>query len=331
MSCPLPPALVLAAGLGTRLRPLTNVRAKPAVPVAGRPLVIRILEWLAEQGVEDVVLNLHHRPETVTRVVGHGHAAGVRVRYSWEPLILGSGGGPRQALPLLGRRFFIVNGDTLTTLSLRALADAHARSGAAVTLAVAPHPDPTRYGGVLAAEDGHVGGFAPAGTDGASHFVGLQVVEAAVFENLPAGRPAATIGGLYDRLLESPGHSGRGPVGAHRIDDEFLDIGTPADYLAASLAVARREGHESLPAGARSAVDPTARLERTVVWDDAVLGAGCRLEECIVADGVRLPPDTTLRRRICVRAMDAGNAAGDRRVVGNAVVYSLDNPSAADR
>ena len=130
----LPPALVLAAGLGTRLRPLTNVRAKPAVPVAGRPLVVRILEWLAEQGVEDVVVNLHHRPETVTRVVGHGRGAGVRVRYSWEPIILGSAGGPRQALPLLGRRFFIVNGDTLTTLSLRALADAHERTGSAVTL-----------------------------------------------------------------------------------------------------------------------------------------------------------------------------------------------------
>ena len=75
MAGSLPPALVLAAGLGTRLRPLTNVRAKPAVPVAGRPLVVRILVWLAAQGVEPVVLNLHHRPETITRAVGHGEAA----------------------------------------------------------------------------------------------------------------------------------------------------------------------------------------------------------------------------------------------------------------
>ena len=175
------------------------------MPVAGRPLVVRILDWLAGQGVEHVVVNLHHRPETVTRVVGHGKAAGVRVRYSWEPVLLGSAGGPRQALPLLGQRFFIVNGDTLTTLSLRTLADAHARTGAAVTLAVAPHPDPDRYGGVLVADDGRVRGFAPAGSGPSSHFVGLQVVEAAVFEKLPAGRPAATIGGLYDELLSAPG------------------------------------------------------------------------------------------------------------------------------
>ena len=327
---PLPPALVLAAGLGTRLHPLTRVRAKPAVPVAGRPLVVRILEWLAGQGVEDVVLNLHHRPETITRVVGHGKAAGVRVRYSWEPVVLGSAGGPRRALPLLGRRFFIVNGDTLTTLSLRALADAHARTGAAVTLAVAPHPDPARYGGVLAADDDRVQGFAPAGSGRTLHFVGLQVAEAAVFEDLPAGRPAATIGGLYNRLLDASGHGGDAPIRAHRVADEFLDVGTPADYLAASLAVARRERHASLPAGAGSTIDPTASLERTAVWDDAVVGADCRLDECIVTDGVRLPPGTALRRRICLRAGSAGAGNGER-TLGNAILYPLDGPQAPDR
>jgi NDP-sugar pyrophosphorylase family protein len=319
---------VLAAGLGTRLRPLTNVRAKPAVPVAGRPLLVRILEWLAGQGVTEVVLNLHHRPETIARLVGHGQKAGVRVRYSWEPVILGSAGGPRQALPLLGRRFFIVNGDTLTTVSLQPLADTHARTGAAVTLAVAPHPDPSRYGGVLVTDDGRVRGFAPAGAGPAFHFVGVQVVQAAVFEGLPAGRPASTIGGIYDGLLSAPGRGGA-PIRAHRVDDEFLDVGTPADYLAASLAVARREGHESMPAGAGSTIDPTASLDRTAIWDDAVVGAGCHLEECIVTDGVRLPPGTALRRRICVRAMNAGTRG--KHIVGNAIIHPLDGLKAADR
>ena len=322
----LPPALVLAAGLGTRLLPLTDVRAKPAVPVAGRPLLVRILEWLARQGVTDVVVNLHHRPETVTRVAGHGQAAGVRVRYSWEPVILGSAGGPRRALPLLGPRFFIVNGDTLTTTSLGALADAHARSGAGVTLAVAPHPAPHRYGGVLAADDGRVRGFAPAGGRPSFHFVGLQVAEAAVFERLPADRPAATVGGLYDELLSAGG----GGLRVHRVDDEFLDVGSPADYLAASLSVARREGRTEPPAGAGSTIDPTASLTRTVVWDAAAIEAGCRLDECIVADGVRLPAGTTLRRRICVRADGAAPPEG-AHITGNAVVHPLDGLPGADR
>ena len=330
MAGPLPPVLVLAAGLGTRLRPLTNVRAKPAVPVAGRPLVTRVLEWLAAQGVADAVLNLHHRPETIARVVGHGEAAGVRVRYSWEPVILGSGGGPRQALPLLGPRFFIVNGDTLTTLSLRALAETHARTRAAVTLAVVPHPDPDRYGGVLVADDSRVRGFARAGGGPAAHFVGVQLVEATVFADLPAGRPAATIGGLYDRLLALPEDESSGVIRAHRCEDDFLDVGSPADYLAASLAVARREGHEAPPAGSGSTIHPTASLNRTAIWDRARVGADCRLDECIVADDVSLPAGTVLRRRICVPAEAAATGEGGS-AVGNAVVYPLDGPLAKDR
>ncbi len=330
MTGPLPPALVLAAGLGTRLRPLTNVRAKPAVPVAGRPLVVRILQWLATEGVSDAVLNLHHRPETVTRVVGHGAAVGVRVRYTWEPVILGSAGGPRHALPLLGPRFFIVNGDTLTPLSLRALAATHEGTGAAVTLAVAPHPAPDRYGGVRVAEDCRVHGFTPAGDEPVSHFVGVQIAEATVFRDLPAGRPAATIGGLYDGLLPAPDDGGSGLVRAHRIDDEFLDVGTPSDYLAASLAIARREGRGSLPAGKGSTIHPTASLIRTAVWNDAAIGAGCRLDECIVADGVSLPAGTSLQRRICVPAACAGGSEG-AHTVGNAAVYPLDGPPTSDR
>ena len=329
MAGPLPPALVLAAGLGTRLLPLTDVRAKPAVPVAGRPLVTRILEWLAAQGVAEAVLNLHHRPETITRVVGHGEAAGVRVRYSWEPVVLGSAGGPRQALPLLGPRFFIVNGDTLTTLSLRPLAATHASAGASVTLAVAPHPAPDRYGGVLVAGDGRVRGFARAGGGAAAHFLGVQLVEAAVFADLPAGRPAATVGGIYDRLLAVPDSDRPGCIRAHRCEDEFLDVGTPADYLAASLAVARREGYETLPVGGGSTVHPTASLVHTAVWDHARIGADCRLDECIVADGVSLPAGTVLRRRICVPAEAAAPEAGNR--VGNAAVHPLDSVAATDR
>ena len=81
---PLRHALVLTAGLGTRLRPLTLVRAKPAIPVAGEPLVRRIVRWLAANGVTDVVLNLHHLPATLTSVVGDGSDLGSLVRYSWE-------------------------------------------------------------------------------------------------------------------------------------------------------------------------------------------------------------------------------------------------------
>ena len=89
-----PRALLLTAGLGTRLRPLTYARAKPAVPVNGEPLVRRILKWLTGHGIRDVVLNLHHRPETIAAVTGDGADLGIRIRYSWEQPVLGSAGGP---------------------------------------------------------------------------------------------------------------------------------------------------------------------------------------------------------------------------------------------
>ncbi len=138
MGKPFPwPALVLTAGLATRLRPLSSVRAKAALPVAGEVLVLRILRWLRRSGVTRVVLNLHHRAETITREVGDGSAIGLEARYSWEPEVLGSAGGPARALPLLeADRFLIVNGDTLADVDLTALAAQHVDTNAVVTMAV---------------------------------------------------------------------------------------------------------------------------------------------------------------------------------------------------
>src|SRR5215213_8585523 len=118
------PALLLTAGLATRLRPLSFVRAKAALPVAGEPLARRILRSLAACGVTDAVLNLHHLPHTLTSPIGDGTDIGVRVRYSWEVPVLGSAGGPKRALPLIGRSpFLIVNGDTLTDVNLKDVID----------------------------------------------------------------------------------------------------------------------------------------------------------------------------------------------------------------
>ena len=129
---------MLAAGLGTRLRPLTLARAKPALPVAGPSLIERIVGWLAGHGITDLIVNLHYRPETITARLGDGTELGTRVRYSWEQPVLGSAGGPRHALPLLldgeSGLFILVNGDTLTDVDLARMIDEHRRSGAMVSM-----------------------------------------------------------------------------------------------------------------------------------------------------------------------------------------------------
>lgn len=285
------PALVLTAGLATRLRPLSRVRAKAALPVAGEPLVERILRWLAAAGVAEFVLNLHHLPETITGLIGDGAGLGVRVRYSWETPVLGSAGGPRHALPLLGSgEFLIVNGDTLTDVNVAEVLEAHRASGALVTMALVPNTEPDKYGGALVDGNGAVTAFTRRGAGERSyHFIGVQVAQSTAFESLPDHTPHESVGTLYPELIRSRPGSIRAFISETA---EFLDIGTPADYLQTSLRLAAREGRPSVSAGRGTRVESSARLTDTVLWDDVAVGAGARVERCVVADGVRIPSGT---------------------------------------
>jgi len=293
--------VIPAAGLGTRLRPLSDVLAKAAVPVAGEPLVRRSLAWLASQHVRDVVLNLHHRPESIAAVVGDGSDLGVRVRFSWEhPRVLGSAGGPRLALPLLGESFFIVNGDTLTDVKLSDMNAAHERSGASVTLALVANVEHERYGGVVMDSDNRVAGFVGRGAAAAQsfHFIGVQIAERAVFQPLAAGEPHATIGGVYDEWIRTRPGSVRGFV----VDAPFWDIGTPADYWRTAHAFAARERRPNAFTGRGCDVHPFARVARSILWDDVKVGPDATIEDCIVTDGVRITGRAAYRRSILVAA-----------------------------
>ena len=292
------PALLLTAGHATRLRPLSLVRAKGAVPVAGIPIAVRILRTLTTAGVRDAVLNLHHRPESLTRRLGDGTGLGLRVRYSWEMPLLGSAGGPRRARSLMGASpFLVVNGDTLTNADITALIADHRSHDTLATLAVVANAEPDKYDGLAVDAAGNVTGRVLRGTGQPSyHFIGMQVVEASAFDSVPADTPYESVAALYPALIAHR----PGSVRAWRCDAEFLDIGTPADYLESSLLIGAREG-VAVDVGARCEIAATARLDRSILWDDVVVEAGVMLRETIVTDGVRVPADTswngvTLRR-----------------------------------
>ena len=302
------PALILTAGLATRLRPLSLVRAKAALPVAGSPLVHRILRWLAASGVTDAVLNLHHLPHTLTRIVGDGAGLGVRVRYSWEVPVLGPAGGPRRAAPLLGPSFLIVNGDTLTNVDVGALVEHHRQSGALVTMAAVPNREPDKYSGLAGDADGRLLAFAKRGApENRHHFIGVQVVNAEAFASVPANTPFET-SALYASLIANQ----PGSIRIFETSAEFFDIGTPADYLETSLRIGEREGRDpSTHPGAR--IDNSAHVERSVLWDDVRVEAGTMLRECVVTDGVRVPGDTSWHG-VSIRLADAELAPGERRI-----------------
>src|SRR5687767_13395397 len=301
------PALVLTAGLATRLQPLSSVRAKAALPVGGEALVSRILHWLHAAGVRRVVLNLHHQAASITRIVGDGSALGLSVRYSWEPEVLGSAGGPARAIPLLASdRFLIVNGDTLTDIDLRALATQHVDTNALVTMAVVDAD--LRYNAIVANEAGIVTGFSKReprtdgtprpsgisgtpgtrgtpgtpgtlGTLGTFHFIGVQAVNASVFAGVSPDAKSETVHGIYPALVAAR----TGSIRIFHTTKEFHDIGSPRDYLQTALAFAQRE-NKPADRGRDCVVAADAQIADTVLWDRVYVGAGANLCHCVVAD-----------------------------------------------
>ncbi len=310
------PALVLTAGFGTRLDPITRLVAKAAVPLAGKTLIGRSLERLAAQGVTDAVLNLHHRPASITSVVGDGAGLGMRVRYSWEPVILGSAGGPRRALPLLDAdRFLIVNGDTLCDIDLADMIRDHEASGAEVSMAVVRNPAPDHYNGIAIDEDRRVTAFVPKGQAADTwHFIGVQVVEASVFAGLEDGVPEETVLGIYRQRVAAGSKS----IRCYCVDLPFVDVGTPRDYVAAALALAGPQSANAVEPGA--SIHPTARVSNSVVWSGATISAGAVVEDCVVTD-VTLPTGYRARSVVMIPASVA--RPDDAAVAGDVAAFAL--------
>jgi NDP-sugar pyrophosphorylase family protein len=276
------------------LRPLSNVRAKAAMPVAGTPIIARILQWLQRAGIRDVVLNLHHLPATITAIVGDGSQYGLRVRYSWERDVLGSAGGPRRALPLLdAERFFIVNGDTLTDCDLHAVAARHLDARARVTMAVVDG-DVQRYGGVIVGDDGRVRGFGkPTPAAAAYHFIGVQTAEAEVFASLPDDRPSETVRTLYPQLIAADPSA----IVIMHSRAEFLDVGTARDYLETVAVVAAREG-QPFDVGGDCHIAPDAHIVGSVLWDRVTIGAGARIINSVLADDVTIAAGALVENQV---------------------------------
>jgi len=200
-------AMVLAAGRGTRLAPITHTVPKPLVPVAGRPLLEHLLAFLRAGGIEEVVINLHHLGQRIQEHVGDGARFGLRVRYSVEDPILDTGGGIKRAESLLaGEPFVVANGDSLLEIRLRDLIDWHRDRGGVATLAVRPDSEAARYGLVELDDDDRVQRIvglpatAPPGAR-ALMFPGLHVLEPEVFAWMELDAAFSITRVTYPRLL----------------------------------------------------------------------------------------------------------------------------------
>lgn len=346
-------AMVLAAGYGKRLRPLTTYYAKPALPLLGRPMIEYTLRRISRQGITEVVVNLHHRPETLEPVLARAQET-LAIHRSFESEILGTAGGLKKAAERLGKGLFLLlNGDTVTDFDLERMAEVHARAKARATLLLRPRPAGGAYSGILVGRRGEILGIERGRESKAElMFAGVWLLESSVMELL-SGEPRGLEEELLPRLIEE-----RRAFGAVQ-DGRWLSIDTPRRYWEASLTMVRdrlfeedwavrRRPHAVVDGasarvlagaatrveegvrfrgtvilGARCHVAPGAKLENVVCWDDASIAAGASIANCVVTDGVVLPSDCELKDKVILKLGPDRSGLRRREIQDDLVIAEL--------
>ena len=308
--------LLLTAGFGNRLRPLTVFQAKPTLPLAGRPLLQHTLEWLGAAGVEEVFMNLHHRPDSVRETVESYLPSGMEVTFSEEKEILGTGGAIRALQSLLSSEedFLLVNGDCYFGFPLRPIIEAHhARRGLA-TMALRPVPSQESYGLVGVSDQGRVvqiagRPFQPVGSvDYERMFIGIHVISSDIWRFMPNEANFDINRDVYPMGLDSGQE-----IWSWEARGSWHDIGTPRRYLGANLDILHAGGSD------RAARDwPDVRQDGPVLaGDDVEVGSGTILSGGVVlGDGVKVGASCMISRSV---VMD-GCHIGDRCTVTDAII-----------
>ena len=280
-------AMLLAAGLGTRLRPLTYELPKPMVPILGRPVMEHILRLLARHGFDDVIANLHYFPDLIRGRFGDGSDYGVQLAYSFEPELMGTAGGVRNAREHFGdETFLVISGDALTDIDLTALWKTHREKGGIATLALKRVDDPREFGVVIVAEDGRIQGFQekPDPAEALSNLgnCGIYVFEPEIFDYFPEPDFVDWAMDVYPRLLEQDVS-----FYGHEFPEYWNDVGSLEEYRQGNFdaltgAVHVDMGELSGTNGVRLAGD--SELPSDIEIEGQVfVGADCR-----IAGGVRL-------------------------------------------
>lgn len=286
-------AMLLAAGLGSRLRPLTDLRPKPIVPVANRPLGAFAMEHLARQGVRTIVANTHPRPHEVEFALKAACPPDVELRFSREPTLLGTGGGLRKARPLFADSrdsVIAMNGDTLFAPDLRHAYSEHTTRGAVATMILRRTPDPGRFGAIGIDEYGWVRrllgepGDAPLTEE--LMFTGVHILAPEAFAALPES--GCVIRTAYRHWVDQGA-----PVLGIIDQSPWADLGTISEYhrLNLDLACGVFSWPGILPERGSilaSAIEEPGRVRHCVIGEDVRLDAGVTLDRCVVWAGTHV-------------------------------------------
>jgi NDP-sugar pyrophosphorylase family protein len=296
-------AMILSAGYGTRLWPLTEDRTKPAIPILGKPLVGYVAEYLARYGCDEIVVNLHHRPESVRKALGDGSRFGVKLNYVEEPQILGTSGALDNARALLdGQTFVVVNGKIITDIDLNAALETHRRKKAIATLVLLPNVACEKFS-IVKTADGFLRGFGGmpvrhdfAGDSPPFMFTGIQILEPKIFEYIPRGVFSHSTTDVYPQAIANGE-----PVAVHVASGRWYELSTIQRYLDISLQLLAEVG-KNLSTGAGCEVSTNAEVEQSILWDNVVVEGEARIKGAVLGDNVKIAAGEIVEDAAVVRA-----------------------------
>jgi mannose-1-phosphate guanylyltransferase len=315
-------AIVLAGGYGTRLKPLTERRPKPLLPVAGRPCIDYVLRSLVGAGFREIVITTSYMSDRVIKRIGDGLDYKASILYSFKANPAGTAGAVKRVGEFINDTFVVASGDVLADIDVAALYKYHKESGALATMALTRVEDPTQFGIVALDGKGRVSKFLekPRPEEVFSDLVnaGIYVLEPEVLDFIPAGGVADFSANVFPDLLAK----GKAIYG-RQVDGLWMDIGRPRDLLRASLEVVRQEGKSYRPPGVEASgplivastaeVEPGVKLrgpcyigdrvhigqgtdvQNTCIYEDAVVDRNALIQDSIIMEGTKIGWQSEIR------------------------------------
>ena len=327
-------AMILAAGFGTRLFPLTIDRTKPAIPFLGKPLVGYVAEYVAKFGFKDVVVNLHHQPNSVKKALGDGSDFGVKIHYTYEePKILGTAGALDNARHLLENgTFLIANGKIITDIDIEAALETHRKTGALATMVLKENTNFEKFTEVVV-ENNNITGFGEGFPNAESKitkqqsplmFTGIQILEPRVFDYIPRGIYSDIVPTFYDPAIKN-GEK----ISAHIAEGKWFELSTIPRYLDISLKMLNGNSERKI-IGDNSILADSASVEDSIIWDNVEIKSDAKIYRSIIGDNVTIKAGEVYKNVAIVNAEmlnhcdEVPEKALEGKIVGENYVVPLD-------
>jgi NDP-sugar pyrophosphorylase family protein len=324
-------ALILAAGFGTRLQPLTNKLPKPLFPILNQPILEHTLHFLSSQGIKEIAINLHHQPEKIIDHLGDGKDFGVTLYYSKEEEILGTAGGIKKLQSFFqDETFIVINSDVFANINLNDVLKFHKDKNSKLTLVVRQDPNMEKYKSIQRVEEGRIVHFLGTGINNSDPvtqvmFTGIQIMEPDIFYRIPKDEFCGTTENVFPGMIQD-----KLPVYGFLHNGYWIDMGTRETYIQAQVDAL--DGKLSL--NTLSSRNP----EGLLVVPPVYIGKNCEISQdaqvgpyAVLGDGCRVCSGAVVKNSILWTGVTAGNNCSVQNSIVGEKVFIDSGTNVQDR